>query len=189
MSFVEYICSTVPPPANENHPIFGRFLSDFGYKKIYAADPAKLYASTPIYKKQRTFRTERASAIARAKSLSGVTGWPGTISVVEYTEGKDKGTKSVSLQPTAAHCCYTLQHTATYCNILRYTATHCNTLQHTAAHCGTQERGHEECDLTLQHTATYCKAQVHGCEECRLALLHTAPHCATLRHTALHCNT
>jgi len=85
----------VPPPTNENHPIFGKFLADFGYKKIYSADPAKLYASTPIYKKQRTFRTERASAIARAKSLSGVTGWPGTISVVEYNESSDKGTKSV----------------------------------------------------------------------------------------------
>lgn len=64
----------MPPPANENHPIFGKFLADFGYKKVYAADPAKLYASTPIYKKQRTFRTERASAIARAKTASGVTG-------------------------------------------------------------------------------------------------------------------
>jgi len=98
----------VPPPANENHPIFGRFLSDFGYKKIYAADPAKLYASTPIYKKQRTFRTERASAIARAKSLSGVTGWPGTISVVEYTEGKDKGTKSVLVDGQHRLGAYTL---------------------------------------------------------------------------------
>jgi hypothetical protein len=83
------------PPANENHPVFGKFLADFGYKKIYAADPAKLYASTPIYKKQRTFRTERASAIARAKAASSVTGWPGTISVVEYTDSEDKGRKNV----------------------------------------------------------------------------------------------
>eukprot|EP00291_Cryptomonas_curvata_P025995 CAMPEP_0172163526 /NCGR_PEP_ID=MMETSP1050-20130122/7320_1 /TAXON_ID=233186 /ORGANISM="Cryptomonas curvata, Strain CCAP979/52" /LENGTH=387 /DNA_ID=CAMNT_0012833725 /DNA_START=304 /DNA_END=1464 /DNA_ORIENTATION=+ len=67
-----------------DHPVFGRFLADFGYKKIFAADPSKLYASTPIYKKQRTFRTERASAIARAKAASGVVGWPGTISVVEF---------------------------------------------------------------------------------------------------------
>ena len=78
------------PPANEDHPVFGRFLTDFGYKKVFAADPAKLYASTPIYKKQRTFRTERASAMARAKAASSVTGWPGTISVVQYNEGGDE---------------------------------------------------------------------------------------------------
>jgi len=68
----------------EDHPVFGKFLADFGYKQIYAADPGKLYAATPIYKKQRILRTERASAIARVKKQSKVTGWPGTISVVEF---------------------------------------------------------------------------------------------------------
>mmetsp|Transcript_49752 Transcript_49752/g.130848 ORF Transcript_49752/g.130848 Transcript_49752/m.130848 type:complete len:572 (-) Transcript_49752:236-1951(-) len=67
-----------------DHPVFGRFLADFGYKKVFAADPAKLYAATPIYKKQRTFRTERAASIARAKAASAVAGWPGTITVVEF---------------------------------------------------------------------------------------------------------
>ena len=69
--------SNVRPVNPENHPVFGSLLADFGYKKVYAADPAKLYAGSPIYKKQRTFRTERASAIARAKTSSGVIGWPG----------------------------------------------------------------------------------------------------------------
>jgi hypothetical protein len=32
---------------------------------------------------QRTFRAERASAMARAKASSSVVGWPGTITVVE----------------------------------------------------------------------------------------------------------
>jgi len=83
--------SNVRPVKPENHPVFGGLLADFGYKKVYAADPAKLYAGSPIYKKQRTFRTERASAIARAKTSSGVIGWPGTISVVELADTEARG--------------------------------------------------------------------------------------------------
>lgn len=78
--------ASLRPLNPEFHPVFGQLIADFGYKKVYAADPAKLYAGSPIYKKQRTFRTERASAIARAKTASGVIGWPGTISVVELAD-------------------------------------------------------------------------------------------------------
>ena len=104
--------ATAPALDNADHPVFGRFLADFGYKKIFAADPARLYASTPIYKKQRTFRTERASAMARAKSSSGVTGWPGTISVVEYaasgTGAAGQSTKNVLVDGQHRLGAYTL---------------------------------------------------------------------------------
>jgi len=84
--------ATTVSAVGEDHPVFGKFLADFGYKRIYAADPAKLLAKVPVYKKQRTFRTERSSAMARAKLRSGVSGWPGTVSVVEYAaEGLGDG--------------------------------------------------------------------------------------------------
>jgi len=101
----------MPPVTTDggmDHPVFGRFLADFGYKQIYAADPAKLYAATPIYKKQRILRTERASAIARVKAKSKVVGWPGTISVVEYPTAEDSGVNAVLVDGQHRLGAYTL---------------------------------------------------------------------------------
>jgi len=70
----------------EEHPIFGRLLHDGGDKKVYCASPLTVWAATPIWEKQRAFRTERAEAIAKAKAQAKVPGWPGTISVCEITD-------------------------------------------------------------------------------------------------------
>mgnify|MGYP006892419547 FL=1 len=69
-----------PPPAA---PPQGPCSPDGGWWR------RRLLAKTPVYKKQRTFRTERASAMARAKLRSGVSGWPGTLSIVEYPTAAD----------------------------------------------------------------------------------------------------
>jgi len=82
----------------------------------------------------------------------------------------------ISVCPTVAVHCNTLQHTTTH---LPCAATHCNTLQHAATRCNTDL---EECfDISvprsfcaLQHTATHCNTP--------------AIYCNTLQHTATHCN-
>lgn len=71
----------------EEHPIFGALLHDHGFKRVYRASPLTVWAATPIWEKQRAFRTDRAEAIAAAKSLGRVEGWPGTISVCEILDG------------------------------------------------------------------------------------------------------
>lgn len=54
------------------HPVFGKLLQDFGYKKLYESSPMALWAGTHVWERQRAFRQDRASLIASAKTRSGV---------------------------------------------------------------------------------------------------------------------
>lgn len=69
-----------------DHGTFGKLLHDFGHKRIYMADPRQLWTGTLLWERQRAFRDDRASMIAKAKAASVVGGWPGTIVVVERPE-------------------------------------------------------------------------------------------------------
>eukprot|EP00908_Phaeocystis_cordata_P008251 Transcript_18912.p1 GENE.Transcript_18912~~Transcript_18912.p1 ORF type:complete len:447 (+),score=207.07 Transcript_18912:120-1460(+) len=65
------------------HPVFGELLHDYGHKRLYRASPLTLWAGTLVWDRQRAFRQERAADIATAKAKSSVSGWPGSICVVE----------------------------------------------------------------------------------------------------------
>jgi hypothetical protein len=69
----------------EEHPTYGKLLIDFGFKRVYAANPVTVMAQAQIWKKQRALREHRSAQIAQSKARSTVQGWPGTISVVERT--------------------------------------------------------------------------------------------------------
>mmetsp|Transcript_14960 Transcript_14960/g.47042 ORF Transcript_14960/g.47042 Transcript_14960/m.47042 type:complete len:395 (+) Transcript_14960:402-1586(+) len=69
--------------ATLDEPVFGSLLCDFGYKRLYRADPLRLWTGTVLWERQRAFRDDRASMIAQAKKASSVGGWPGAIAVVE----------------------------------------------------------------------------------------------------------
>ncbi|KAJ8598802.1 hypothetical protein CTAYLR_008660 [Chrysophaeum taylorii] len=69
--------------ASDCHPAFGHLLHDFGYKRLYRADPRQLWTTTLLWEKQRAFRDDRATMIAKAKEASSVGGWPGSIAIVE----------------------------------------------------------------------------------------------------------
>jgi len=62
-----------------SHPIYGKLLHDFGYKKVFATEPSKLCnkAVLPVWENQRTMRPERAQAIATAKLNDNRFGYPG----------------------------------------------------------------------------------------------------------------
>ena len=67
--------------AEAKHPIFGNLVSDFGYKKIYAMNPAIVCdpQKFPIWEFQRSFRRERALEIANFKQKDQRFGFPGAI--------------------------------------------------------------------------------------------------------------
>ena len=75
------------------HQVYGTLVHDFGYKRVYCANPTTLWTGTQMWEKQRAFRQDRAKLIGKAKETSEVVGWPGTISVVEMkdTQGKNIG--------------------------------------------------------------------------------------------------
>ncbi|XRB07890.1 ribokinase [Pycnococcus provasolii] len=66
---------------------------DLGYKKLFHADIAsllKLQENTPVWRKQRMFRPERAKAIALYKAKRGQVNpvsLPGIVTLVEETDG------------------------------------------------------------------------------------------------------
>lgn len=66
-----------------SHSIYGSLLGDLGHKKVYKANPRRLWTGTVLWEKQRAFRDDRAAMIAKAKLASSVGGWPGSISIVE----------------------------------------------------------------------------------------------------------
>ncbi len=82
---------------SSTHPVFGTLLADFGYKRLYRASPTTLWAGTLMWDKQRAFRQERSELIAKTKAKSLVSGWPGTISVVEVANCDDTGSNETPL--------------------------------------------------------------------------------------------
>lgn len=76
--------------SQEDHPIYGRLLSDFGFKKLFAVSPKTLCDKSlmPVWEKQRIFREERAKAIAKFKRKDDRFGLPGVISIFESDKNK-----------------------------------------------------------------------------------------------------
>lgn len=71
----------------EEHPILGPTILDLGYKRIHVTSAKNLLA-IPIWEKQRTYRHDRAKAMATDKIKTFQLGIPGVISLYE-SEGGD----------------------------------------------------------------------------------------------------
>lgn len=74
----------------DNHPIYGKLLCDFGFKKLYATSPKALCDKSvmPVWEKQRIFREDRSKAIAAAKRKDNRFGLPGVITIFESKNDK-----------------------------------------------------------------------------------------------------
>ena len=73
--------------AVDAHPVLGPVVSDLGYKRIHIMSAGKL-GTVPIWEKQRTFRHNRAQAMAVDKSKTFHLGYPGVICLYEDKDGK-----------------------------------------------------------------------------------------------------
>jgi len=69
------------------HPILGSLISDLGYKRIHLASANQL-STIPVWEKQRTYRHDRAEAMANEKAETMNLGFPGVICVHEGMDGK-----------------------------------------------------------------------------------------------------
>ena len=70
------------PIAISDHPVLGSAVADFGYKRIHIASIAAL-KSLPVWKKQRSYRHQRAKAMASDKLKTLHLGMPGIITLHE----------------------------------------------------------------------------------------------------------
>ncbi|KAJ1633178.1 hypothetical protein T492DRAFT_982814 [Pavlovales sp. CCMP2436] len=86
----------------QEHPVFGALLHDDGFKRTYRASPLTVWAATPIWEKQRAFRHDRAESIAKAKALSKVSGWPGTIAICEIIDSTDPAAVAARADPAVS---------------------------------------------------------------------------------------
>jgi len=71
----------------EDHPILGQTILDLGHKRIHVTSAKKLLA-IPIWEKQRTYRHDRAKAMATDKMKTFQLGIPGVISLYEFEGGE-----------------------------------------------------------------------------------------------------
>eukprot|EP00548_Thalassiothrix_antarctica_P015798 CAMPEP_0194176312 /NCGR_PEP_ID=MMETSP0154-20130528/10236_1 /TAXON_ID=1049557 /ORGANISM="Thalassiothrix antarctica, Strain L6-D1" /LENGTH=401 /DNA_ID=CAMNT_0038890433 /DNA_START=21 /DNA_END=1223 /DNA_ORIENTATION=- len=71
----------------KEHPMLGKVVADFGYKKIYQV-PAQTLVSIPVWKKQRCYRHDRAKVIVKDKLKTPYLGLPGIIVLHEDEDGK-----------------------------------------------------------------------------------------------------
>jgi hypothetical protein len=73
------------------HPLLGDLVVDYGYKKVYSTSVHAL-ARTPVWKKQRILRPERAALIAEDKIRKGIaSNLPGVITLFEDINTKEIG--------------------------------------------------------------------------------------------------
>jgi hypothetical protein len=73
------------------HPLFGELLMDVGYKKVYLTSVHSL-ARTPVWKRQRILRPERAAIIADEKIRRGLHGSvAGVISLYQDENSREVG--------------------------------------------------------------------------------------------------
>lgn len=73
------------------HPLLGELVTDVGYKRIYMTSVHAL-ARTPVWKKQRILRPERAALIADDKLRKGLQhSLPGVITLYQDTITKEIG--------------------------------------------------------------------------------------------------
>jgi hypothetical protein len=68
--------------APAEHAVLGTPLYDFGYKRLHLV-PADVLATIPVWKKQRTYRHERARSMSVDKMKSLHLGFPGVICIHE----------------------------------------------------------------------------------------------------------
>jgi uncharacterized protein len=69
---------------DDHHPVLGPVISDFGYKRVHSV-PAKALSSIAVWKKQRTFRSDRAKSMAKDKLKTLHLGFPGVIVLHEVS--------------------------------------------------------------------------------------------------------
>jgi hypothetical protein len=77
----------------ERHPIYGKLLHDFGYKRVFASEPRRLVDKLvlPVWERQRTFRVERARQIAKSKTADPRFGLPGVITIFDHDAPGKRG--------------------------------------------------------------------------------------------------
>ncbi|KAG7348356.1 hypothetical protein IV203_017061 [Nitzschia inconspicua] len=68
------------------HPILGPVVADLGYKRIHLVSSGKL-GTIPIWKRQRTYRNDRARRMASEKEATMHLGFPGIICLYEDSKG------------------------------------------------------------------------------------------------------
>jgi len=85
-----------PEPAktveNQQHPLLGTLLQDFGYKQVYSLKMSQLIDSKvlPVWESQRSFREDRAKKIVKAKQTDQRFGvFPGVITLWSDANSKD----------------------------------------------------------------------------------------------------
>lgn len=64
------------------HPIFGKLITDLGFKKVYLTN-VKSLVHAPVWEKQRILRPERCARIATSKIQKGNKALPGVISMFQ----------------------------------------------------------------------------------------------------------
>lgn len=72
---------------NAHHPILGPQIAHLPYKRIHLTSAATL-ASLPVYEKQRAYRHDRATNMAKDKKKTLWMGIPGVISLMEEDDGR-----------------------------------------------------------------------------------------------------
>lgn len=72
---------------NAHHPILGPQIAHLPYKRIHLTSAATL-ASLPVYEKQRAYRHDRATNMAKDKKKTLWMGIPGVISLMEEEDGR-----------------------------------------------------------------------------------------------------
>jgi hypothetical protein len=70
----------------DHHPVLGPVIADLGYKRIHLVSSGKL-GTIPIWKRQRTYRNDRARSMAADKQSSMNLGFPGIICLFEDSNG------------------------------------------------------------------------------------------------------
>lgn len=74
---VQTIC-TVP----SNHPVFGKLLTDFGYKRVYRASGNTICSNVPIWHLQRPIDYSRVESLINAKYSTHC--FPGVVSIFDF---------------------------------------------------------------------------------------------------------
>ncbi|KAL3810272.1 hypothetical protein ACHAXA_008640 [Cyclostephanos tholiformis] len=70
-----------------HHPILGPQIARLPYKRVHLT-PASTLASIPVYERQRAYRHDRATAMAKDKRKTLWMGIPGVISLMEDDDGR-----------------------------------------------------------------------------------------------------
>jgi hypothetical protein len=72
--------------SSEEHPVLGPVVADLGYKRIHLVSSGQL-GTIPIWKRQRTYRNDRARRMALEKQSTMHLGFPGIVCLYEDNKG------------------------------------------------------------------------------------------------------